>query len=149
MPDTSTQCGNGYRKSLRGRRVLVTGHTGFKGSWLCHWLHRLGARVTGYSLAPPTQPNLFSMSKTEQLLERHCLADIRDESQLMTAIRQAEPDVVLHLAAQSVVREGYRTPRDTFDVNVMGTVSVLECLRKLDRPCTVVAVTSDKCYENR
>jgi CDP-glucose 4,6-dehydratase len=149
MPDTTTQFDNNYRKALRGRRVFVTGHTGFKGSWLCLWLHRLGARVTGYALAPPTKPNLFSICNIEQLLERHYLADIRDQAQLMAAIRQAEPDVVLHLAAQSVVREGYRTPYETFDANVMGTASVLESVRKLDRPCTVVAVTSDKCYENR
>src|SRR5947207_5330536 len=149
MPETSTHCGNGYREALRGRRVFVTGHTGFKGSWLCLWLHRLRARVTGYALAPPTNPNLFTICGIEQLLERHYLADIRDEAQLLAAIRQAEPDVILHLAAQSVVREGYRTPYETFDVNVMGTASVLECVRKLNRPCTVVAVTSDKCYENR
>jgi CDP-glucose 4,6-dehydratase len=149
MPETSTHCGNGYREALRGRRVFVTGHTGFKGAWLCLWLHQLGARVTGYALAPPTNPNLFTICGIEQLLERHYLADIRDESQLLAAIRQAEPDVILHLAAQSVVREGYRTPYETFDVNVMGTASVLECVRKLDRPCTVLAVTSDKCYENR
>ena len=122
MPDANTQCDNGYRQSFRGRTVFVTGHTGFKGSWLCLWLHRLGARVTGYALSPPTKPNLFSICGIEQLLERHYLADIRDDSQLLAAIRQAEPDVILHLAAQSVVREGYRTPRDTFDVNVMGTV---------------------------
>src|SRR5437867_3288476 len=108
MPNTSTMSENDCRKSLCGRRVFVTGNTGFKGSWLCHWLYRLGARVTGYALAPPTNPNLFTLSNVEQLLERQYLGDIRDEAQLMGAIRQAEPDVILHLAAQSVVREGYR-----------------------------------------
>jgi CDP-glucose 4,6-dehydratase len=149
MLDVDVQCESGFRGALRGRRVFVTGHTGFKGSWLCLWLHQLGARVTGYALAPPTKPDLFTICGIEKLLERHYLADIRDEAQLLTAVRETAPDVILHLAAQSVVREGYRTPSETFDVNVMGTVSVLECVRKLDRPCTVVAVTSDKCYENR
>lgn len=139
----------GYRNEFRGRSVFVTGHTGFKGAWLCLWLHRLGARVTGYSLAAPTQPNLFDICNVAQLLHADHRADIRDEARLMAAIRQAKPDVVLHLAAQSVVREGYETPRETFDVNVMGTVSILEGVRKLQHACTMIAVTSDKCYENR
>src|SRR4051812_32828523 len=149
MPDNYPTSVNSYREALRGKRVFVTGHTGFKGSWLCLWLDRLGARVTGYAQSPPTQPNLFTICGIEQLLERHYEADIRDEAALLNAMRECEPDVVLHFAAQSVVREGYRTPRETFDVNVMGTVSVLECVRKLARPCTVLAITSDKCYENR
>src|SRR6185295_12689547 len=132
-----------------GKRVLITGHTGFKGSWLCLWLHSLGARVTGYALAPPTKRNMFTICGIEQLLDRHHLADIRDEARMLAAMREANPDLILHLAAQSVVREGYRSPRETFDVNVMGTASVLECVRKLDRPCSVLAITSDKCYENR
>jgi CDP-glucose 4,6-dehydratase len=140
---------NSRQEALRGKRVFVTGHTGFKGSWLCLWLDRLGAHVTGYALASPTNPNLFTICGIEKLVDRHCEGDIRDESQLLGAIRECEPDVVLHFAAQSVVREGYRSPSETFDVNVMGTVSVLECVRQLNRPCTVLAITSDKCYENR
>jgi CDP-glucose 4,6-dehydratase len=136
-------------RAFEGRSVFVTGHTGFKGSWLCLWLARLGSRVTGFALAPPTEPNNFSICGVRNLLERHHEADIRDEQTLLFALRQAQPEVVLHLAAQSVVRAGYKDPRETFDVNVMGTASVLECVRKLARPCTVVAVTSDKCYENR
>src|SRR6478672_6674570 len=127
MTDIHPHSVNSYRQALRGKRVFVTGHTGFKGAWLCLWLDQLGARVTGYALSPPTNPNLFTICGIEQLLERHCEADIRNESRLLEAIRQCEPDVILHFAAQSVVREGYRTPRETFDVNVMGTVSVLEC----------------------
>jgi CDP-glucose 4,6-dehydratase len=149
MLELNSKCNDGYRKALRGRRVFVTGHTGFKGSWLCLWLDQLGARITGYALAPPDKTNHFTICGIEQLLERQYLADVRDQGQLLAALREAEPDVILHLAAQSVVREGYRTPSETFDVNVMGTVSVLECVRKLDRPCVVLGVTSDKCYENR
>lgn len=138
-----------YRDQLRGRSVFVTGHTGLKGAWLCLWLRELGARITGYALAPPTEPNLFTIVGIRQLLDAHYEADIRDGNQLQQAMRRAAPDVVLHLAAQSVVREGYRTPVETFDVNVTGTAQVLESVRRLNRPCAVVAVTSDKCYENR
>lgn len=134
---------------FRGRSVFVTGHTGFKGSWLCLWLSRLGANVTGYALEPPTEPNNFTVSEVRELLAEHHEGDIRDEHRLHEAMRAAEPDLVLHLAAQSIVRKSYKIPRETFDVNVMGTACVLDCVRKLDRPCAVVAVTSDKCYENR
>ena len=138
-----------FDRAFAGRSVFVTGHTGFKGSWLCLWLSKLGARITGYSLPPPTDPNHFTIAGIEQLLERNHVADIRDESTLMSAMQAAQPDVILHLAAETVVRRGYQIPRETFDINVMGTVTVLECVRQLGRPCAVVAVTSDKCYENR
>ncbi len=134
---------------FQGRSVFVTGHTGFKGSWLCLWLQRLGAKVTGYALDPPTEPNHFSAADVEACLENHLVADIRDAARLAEAMREADPELVLHLAAQSVVRTSYENPRETFDVNVMGTVNVLEAVRGLARPCAVVAVTSDKCYENR
>jgi CDP-glucose 4,6-dehydratase len=133
---------------LKGKSVFVTGHTGFKGSWLCLWLNELGANVTGYALAPHTEPNNFTVSGVEQTLLDHHLADIRDENALTNALKRAQPDLVLHLAAQSVVREGYQNPRETFEVNVMGTVNVLEAVRSLGSPCAVVCVTSDKCYEN-
>ena len=138
-----------FLNSFRGKSVFVTGHTGFKGSWLSLWLSRLGARVTGYALEPPTQPSHFMVAGVEEVLHYHHLGDIRDEAKIASAMRAANPDLVLHLAAQSVVRRSYEIPRETFDVNVMGTISVLEAVRQLDRPCSVVAVTSDKCYHNR
>jgi len=138
-----------FSESLRGKSVFVTGHTGFKGSWLCLWLEHIGASVTGYALAPPTDPNNFTVSGVRDVLADHHEADIRDEATLQRAMRQANPDVVLHLAAQSIVRKSYEIPRETFDVNVMGTATVLEAVRALDKPCAVVCVTSDKCYENR
>lgn len=144
MPNSS----NNLCDSFAGKSVLVTGHTGFKGSWLCLWLTRLGAKVTGYALEPPTQPNHFEVAKIEELLVGHHLADIRDADKLQSAMKVAKPDLVLHLAAQSVVRESYAIPRETFDVNAIGTASVLDAVRALDRPCSVVCVTSDKCYEN-
>ena len=137
-----------FNDAFRGRSVFVTGHTGFKGAWLSLWLARLGANVTGYSLAPPTVPCLFELACVNEALTRHHLGDIRDTDRLRAALDAARPDVVLHLAAQSVVRRGYREPLETFSSNVMGTASVLEAIRILERPCTVVVVSSDKCYEN-
>jgi len=132
----------------RGRRVFLTGHTGFKGSWLCLWLHALGADVTGYALDPPTQPNLFEQAQVAGAI-RSIHGDIRDYPQLQSALCECAPEVVLHMAAQSVVRRGYEDPIDTYSSNVLGTVHVLESVRQLKRPCAVVNVTSDKCYENR
>jgi len=133
---------------FEGKRVFLTGHTGFKGSWLALWLHSLGAKVTGYALAPPTDPNHFTVAGIESVLEKHHVADIRDEQTLNTAIRDANPDLVMHLAAQTVVRTGYEIPRETFDVNVMGTIGILDSIRALEQPCAALMVTSDKCYEN-
>jgi CDP-glucose 4,6-dehydratase len=128
--------------------VFVTGHTGFKGSWLCTWLEQLGAEVTGYALEPPTEPNNFSISKVADCLARDHRGDIRDEAALHRALADAAPDIVFHLAAQSVVRESYRIPRETFEINTIGVASLLDGVRSLDKPCIVVVVTSDKCYEN-
>lgn len=133
---------------FEGKRVFLTGHTGFKGSWLALWLHSLGAEVTGYALDPPTNPNHFTVAGIESVLEKHHVADIRDEQELNTAMRDARPDLVMHLAAQTVVRTGYEIPRETFDINVMGTIGVLDAIRTLDKPCAALMVTSDKCYEN-
>lgn len=131
------------------KSVFVTGHTGFKGAWLSLWLSRLGARVTGYSLPPPTHPSTFDAAGVSDVLAQHHEADIRDGARLAQAMRAAAPDVVFHLAAQPLVRLSYAEPRETFDVNVIGTAAVLDAVRTLGRPCAVIVITSDKCYENR
>jgi CDP-glucose 4,6-dehydratase len=136
-------------QTYRNRSVFVTGHTGFKGSWLSLWLHRLGARVTGYALPPPTEPSNFAAADVRSLLAEHHEADLRDTLRLESAVRAAAPDIVFHLAAQPLVRESYAHPRETFDVNVMGTVNLLDAVRELGKSCVVVVITSDKCYENR
>jgi CDP-glucose 4,6-dehydratase len=136
------------RAAYAGRRVLVTGHTGFKGSWLTLWLSDLGARVTGYALAPATTPALF-----ERLgAGRHChslISDVRDLARLTEVVKEARPEVVFHLAAQPLVRLSYQQPLETLQVNVLGTAHLLEAIRAAGRPCAVVVVTSDKCYENQ
>lgn len=137
-----------FNGSYQGKRVFVTGHTGFKGAWLTEWLLTLGAEVTGYSLAAPTQPALSTQLELAARV-RHHEADIRDQVRLKQALLAARPDFVFHLAAQSLVRESYAVPVETFAVNVMGTVHLLDALRELDQPCAAVLVTSDKCYENR
>ena len=131
-----------------GRRVFMTGHTGFKGSWLSLWLAELGARVTGYALDPPTDPSNFERSGVAEVLAADIRSDLRDRPAIESALRGAEPDVVLHLAAQSVVLDGYADPTETFSVNVMGTANLLDAIRAIGRPCAVVIVSSDKCYEN-
>jgi CDP-glucose 4,6-dehydratase len=132
----------------RGRRVLLTGHTGFKGSWLSLWLDALGAKVTGYALDPPTRPSLFEQANLAASV--HSIrADIRDFQRLKTAVAECRADIVFHMAAQSVVRRGYEDPIETYSSNVMGTLNVLEAVRQLNQPCIVVNVTSDKCYLNR
>jgi CDP-glucose 4,6-dehydratase len=132
---------------LRGKRVFMTGHTGFKGSWLVMLLERAGAHVTGYSLAPPTNPALFEAARLCELVAEHHEADIRDASRLASAVAAAKPDVVMHLAAQPLVRLSHREPLETFSTNVVGTASVLDAVRALEQPCAVIVVTSDKCYE--
>ncbi len=132
-----------------GKRALLTGHTGFKGAWLSLWLKSLGAKVHGYALPPPTSPSLFATARVEEILDGHTLADIADVDRLGVAFRRFRPDVVFHLAAQSLVRESYLRPVDTYAVNVMGTVNVLEAARHSDSTRAVVIVTTDKCYENR
>jgi CDP-glucose 4,6-dehydratase len=134
-------------QGLRGRKVFVTGHTGFKGSWLLLLLERLGASVTGYSLAPPTSPSLFAAAHLIDRVATHHEGDIRDTPRLIAAVRAAEPDVVLHLAAQPLVRLSHREPLDTFSTNVLGTASLLDAVRKAGRPCVLISATSDKCYE--
>ena len=132
----------------RGKRVLLTGHTGFKGAWLAEWLLLLGADVTGLALPSPTEPALFNQLGLAKRL-RHQTGDIRDLATLHQVVEAVRPDFVFHLAAQPLVRLSYEQPVETFATNVLGTVHVLEALRLAGRPCTVVAVTTDKCYENR
>jgi CDP-glucose 4,6-dehydratase len=134
--------------TFRNRRVFITGHTGFKGSWLALWLHGLGAKVYGYSLPPPTTPSNYELSKVGKLLEGEWIADIRDRDQMKVAIQDCQPDVIFHLAAQPLVRASYREPFETFEVNVMGTASVLDAVRAANNPCAVICITTDKCYEN-
>jgi len=138
-----------WNDAFRGRTVLVTGHTGFKGSWLCLWLARLGAKVVGLALDPPTVPNNFTLSGVREALQEHVIADVRDVALLIKTIERTRPDVVLHLAAQTVVRTAHREPLETWSVNVMGTVAVLEAIRLARQPCATVIVTSDKAYDNR
>lgn len=136
------------RSAYAGRSVFVTGHTGFKGSWLTVWLSLLGARVSGYALAADTEPSLFVAAGVEGLCE-HRVADVRSLGDLRSALHQAQPDVIFHLAAQPLVRRSYVEPLQTLETNVIGTANLLEAVRLEARPCAVVVVTSDKCYENR
>lgn len=132
----------------KGKKVYVTGHTGFKGSWLCLWLLHLGADVKGYALAPNTNPNLFEEFNLEQTMDSE-IGDIRDLSRLTKSMTDFNPDIVLHLAAQPLVRFSYNEPVETYSINVMGTVHLLEACRKLENLKSIVCITTDKCYENR
>lgn len=133
----------------KGKKVFVTGHTGFKGSWLCLWLHKLGAEVHGYALEPPTQPSLFELANVLELLHSHQIADIRDGQSVHAAMQRIQPEIVIHMAAQPLVRDSYVAPVETYDTNVMGTVNLLEGVRHCRSVRSVVNVTTDKCYENR
>lgn len=132
----------------KGKRVLITGHTGFKGSWLCRILTNEGATVTGYALEPPTEPNLFSICKVEGRM-KSIVGDIRDREHLMKVFDEVKPEIVFHLAAQPIVRDSYKNPVYTYETNVMGTVNVCECVRL--HPCvkSFLNVTTDKVYENK
>ena len=133
----------------KGKRVLVTGHTGFKGSWLCRILACAGAEVTGYSLPAPTVPNLFSLADIESRMVS-VIGDVRDRTHLADVFQTAKPEIVFHLAAQPLVRDSYKNPADTYEVNVMGTVNLLECIRTAQVPVrSVVIITTDKVYENK
>jgi len=131
----------------KGKKVFVTGHTGFKGTWLCRMLVNAGAIVTGYSLEPPTEPNLFSLAGLEGKMTS-IIGDVRDMDALKAAFDAARPEIVLHLAAQPIVRDSYRDPRYTYETNVMGTVNILECVRLSDCVKSVLNVTTDKVYKN-
>lgn len=137
------------RRALAGRRVLLTGHTGFKGGWLALWLHRLGCEVTGVALPPPAdRPSLFEAADVADLLD-HRVADVADEAALAAALRGVDAELVIHMAAQPLVRLSYREPVATFRTNVVGTAAVLDAARRMPSLRGAVVVTSDKCYENR
>ncbi|CAH1208477.1 CDP-glucose 4,6-dehydratase [Paenibacillus allorhizoplanae] len=131
------------------KRVFITGHTGFKGSWLSLWLTHMGAKVAGYALQPPTSPSLFELCNIEGLLEKSTIADIRDLESIKKAVSDFKPEIVIHMAAQPLVRDSYKIPVETYSINVMGTVNVFEAIRTTESVKAVVNVTTDKCYENK
>jgi CDP-glucose 4,6-dehydratase len=130
----------------KGRRVLVTGHTGFKGAWLSLWLQLVGARAIGLSLAPPTEPSLYDLAGVREGMAGEFTADVRHFGAIRDAMEEARPEIVFHMAAQPLVRRSFREPRETYETNVMGTVNVLDALRELGGARAVVVITSDKCY---
>lgn len=137
-----------FEKTFSGKKVFVTGHTGFKGSWLCEWLLGLGAQVTGMALPPPTAPALFDQIDLRSRID-HIEGDIGDLEAVRNAVDASDPEFVFHLAAQPLVRRSYAQPVETYATNVMGTIHVMEALRLRAKPCVAVIVTTDKCYENK
>ena len=133
---------------FKNKQVLVTGHSGFKGGWLSLWLKHLGAQVHGISLPPPTDPNFHQVISSHAFVaQEEC--DIRDYPRLAAAIKRVTPEVIFHLAAQPIVRRSYQEPLETLNTNAIGTAHLLEAVRQAELPCTVIVITSDKCYENR
>lgn len=139
---------NTFDGFFNGRRVLVTGHTGFKGSWLSIWLRELGAEVIGYSLDPPTNPSNFHLSRLENRII-HIQGDVRDQAKMTQTIQNYHPDIVFHLAAQPIVLASYREPKETFETNVMGTINIFEAIRRTESVKACVVITSDKVYEDK
>ena len=135
-------------ENYKGKKVFVTGHTGFKGAWLINWLHLLGANIKGYALKPKDENGLFSIIAPKIEFE-NIIADIRDKKKLQKEILNFKPDFIFHLAAQALVRESYEIPSETFEINVIGTANVLEAVNKLKNKCTIIVVTTDKVYENK
>lgn len=131
----------------KGKKVLVTGHTGFKGSWLCVLLNKLGSDVYGYSLDPPTDPSLYEIAKIDGTITSE-IGDIRDFDHLNDFVKKVRPDIVIHMAAQPIVKIGYSDPRMTYETNVMGTVNILEAVRNTDSVISFLNVTTDKVYDN-
>jgi CDP-glucose 4,6-dehydratase len=137
-----------FEKTYKGKKVLLTGHTGFKGSWMLAWLHQLGAGVRGYALSPENKNGLYCLIQGDKLCDS-VIADIRDKEKLHETIRDFQPDFIFHLAAQPLVRRSYEMPLYTFEVNINGTAHLLEAMRDLQKPCSAVIITTDKVYENK
>ncbi len=137
-----------FNNSYKNKKVLITGHTGFKGSWLSIWLKEMGAVVTGYSLAPPTKPNMFESLKLKDQI-RHHEGNILDDRNLFKVFHDTQPEVVFHLAAQPLVRQSYDLPKETYETNAIGTLNILETVRNCDSVKACIVITTDKCYENR
>lgn len=135
------------KKFFKGKRILITGHTGFKGTWMCMVLFQCGANITGYSLEPSTTPSIFEMSGIQKNI-KSILGDIRDYQKLLHVFKEVKPEIVIHMAAQPLVRDSYENPAYTYEVNVMGTVNVLECVRQTDSVRSFINVTTDKVYKN-
>lgn len=148
MPPLTVSPSLPFNNFFRGKKLFITGHTGFKGSWLCLWLHALGAEVTGYALEPPTDPSLFEIARIGELITS-IHGDVRDLDGLQRAMAKAEPEIVIHMAAQPLVRDSYKEPVETYEINVMGTVNLLEAVRNTKGVKAVINVTTDKCYENK
>ena len=138
---------NQLKAFYKDKKILLTGHTGFKGSWMLVLLDHLGANTTGYALDPLHEEDLYYKIDGDNLCDSH-IADIRDRYAIQQVVQEVQPDLIFHFAAQPLVRESYRIPVDTFDTNVMGTVNVLEAMRMLTKPCSGVMITTDKVYEN-
>jgi len=136
---------NGFYKN---RKVLITGHTGFKGSWLCLLLNQLGADIYGYALNPPTTPSLYNEARIDEFVHSY-IGDVRDYNNLQEVMLRVNPEIVIHMAAQPLVRESYKIPRETYEINVMGTVNLLDAVRQVSSVKAIVNVTTDKCYDNR
>ncbi|MBP2630516.1 MAG: CDP-glucose 4,6-dehydratase [Firmicutes bacterium] len=132
----------------KDKKVFLTGHTGFKGAWLSLWLSSLGAKVVGFALEAPTKPSLFEIARVDSFVDSK-IGDICDYSYLSESMKKANPDIVIHMAAQALVRDSYHTPLQTYQTNVMGTANVLESTRQCKNIKAVVVVTTDKCYENK
>ena len=135
------------RKFWKNKKVFVTGHTGFKGSWLCIYLNLLGAKVTGYSLKPKTNPSLFHQANIKKLIQKSIIADIRDYKKLSREIKKSKASIVFHLAAQPLVRYSYINPKETFDTNFSGSLNILECIRDNQRIKSSIIITTDKVYD--
>ena len=131
----------------KNKRVFITGHTGFKGSWLCIFLNLLGAKIVGYALKPESQPNLFDLAKVKKILQKSVIADVRDYKKLYSEIKRSNANILFHLAAQPLVRYSYLYPKKTFDTNMSGTLNILECVRKIKKVRSTIIITSDKVYD--